>query len=160
MHNFQRSSFEKTQQSRPDVFASETAAVPVNTNLSRIERDVLDFAWSFRFATDARVSGYLINADIGPTSYGHLYGADMPPGENFITFEAIGIDWRGGYDIVRTRSGVAYVIVTYTPHARERGLSLLKRHIGANPGHYAALSRILGEPWPYMQQMISHLHAE
>lgn len=111
----------------------------------------------FPFAPGVRFAGYLIKADIGPISYGSLHGADLPPDENFVTFEAIGVDARRGYDILRSAAGVAYVIVTYASHARERGLSHLKDHIGANPDHYAARSIILDNPWRHTQAMIDQL---
>lgn len=130
-----------------------------SAELSKAEHLGIEYVQSFPFAPDARVTGYLIKADIGPTSYGFLYGADLPPGKNFVTFEAIGVDSRGGYEMVRTAAGVAYVIVTYAPHARERGLRHLKEHIGANPDHYAARSLILGNPWPHTQEMIDQLKA-
>lgn len=126
---------------------------------SRAEQLGIQYVQSFPFAPDARVAGCLIKADIGPTSYGFLHGADLPPGKNFVTFEAIGVDSRGGYEMVRTAAGVAYVIVTYAPHARERGLRHLKDHIGANPDHYAARSLILASPWPHTQEMIDQLEA-
>lgn len=126
---------------------------------SRAEELGLQYVQSFPFAPDARVAGYLIKADIGPISYGYLHGTDLPPGENYVTFEAIGVDSRGGYEMVRAATGVAYVIVTYAPHARERGLGHLKDHIGANPDYYAARSLILGNPWPHTQEMIDQLEA-
>lgn len=119
----------------------------------------IDYVRSYPFAPDARVAGYLIKADIGPISYGFLHGADLPPGKNYVRFEAIGVDSRGGYEMVRTAAGVAYVIVTYAAHARERGLNHLKEHIGANPDHYAARSLILGTPWRHNQEMIDQLAA-
>jgi len=127
--------------------------------LSQAEQLGIQYVKSYPFAPDARVGGYLIQADIGPTSYGYLYGADLPPGDNYVTFEAIGVDSRGGYEMVRSAAGVAYVIVTYAAHARERGLKHLKDHIGANPDHYAARSLILGSPWPHTQEMIDQLEA-
>jgi len=130
-----------------------------SSELSLADKLGIQYVTSFPFAPDARVAGYLIKADIGPTSYGFLYGTDLPPGENFVTFEAIGVDSRGGYDMVRAAAGVAYVIVTYASHARERGLSHLKDHIGANPDHYAARSLILASPWPHTQEMIDQLEA-
>lgn len=130
-----------------------------NGELSLAEQLGIDYVQSYPFAADARVAGYLTKADIGPTSYGFLHGADLPPGANFVTFEAIGVDSRGGYEMVRTAAGVAYVIVTYASHARERGLDHLKDHIGCNPDHYAARSLILGNPWRHTQEMIDQLEA-
>ena len=130
-----------------------------SSELSQADHLGIQYATSFPFAPGAQVAAYLIKADIGPISYGHLYGTDLAPGANFVTFEAIGVDLRRGYDIVRTAAGVAYVIVTYASHARERGLSHLREHIGANPDHYAARSFILSDPWPHTQQMIDQLEA-
>lgn len=60
---------------------------------------------------------------------------------------------------MRSIAGVAYVIVTYASHARERGLRHLKDHIGANPDYYAARSLVLDNPWPHTQEMIDQLEA-
>jgi hypothetical protein len=82
------------------------------------------------------VAGNLTKAVIGPTSYGFLNPAGLPPGAHFVTFEALGVDSCRGYKTVRTEAGVAYVIVTYASRARERGLDNSKDHIGANPDYY------------------------
>lgn len=159
MHITQETGARSPQQS---VYAkSHTPARTAKSDgeLSQAERISLDHVQSRRFATAARVGGYLLRADIGPNSFGFLYGADLPLGENFVSFEAIGFDSRGGYDLVRSASGLAYVIVTYALHARERGLDHLASHIGANPDHYAARSLILGKPWPHTQAMIDQLEA-
>jgi len=159
MHVTYEAAIESAQQPALAVPPSTTPTQQSSSELSLADKLGIQYVQSFPFAPDARVAGYLIKADIGPTSYGFLYGADLPPDGNFVTFEAIGVDARGGYDMVRTAAGVAYVIVTYASHARERGLTHLKDHIGANPDHYAARSLILGNPWPHTQQMIEQLEA-
>lgn len=60
---------------------------------------------------------------------------------------------------MRPAASVAYVIVTYGTHARERGLSHLKNYIGTNPYHYAAHSLIPGNRWPQMLAMIDQFKA-
>ncbi|MFC5550281.1 hypothetical protein [Massilia aerilata] len=147
------SAVQSTQGTRKTSMLSEQA----DSEPSQAEKLGIQYVQSFPFAPDARIAGCLTKADIGPTSYGFLHGADLPPGENFVTFEAIGVDSRGGYEIVRSAAGVAYVIVTYAPHARARGLHHLKDHIGANPDHYAARALILDSPWPHTQEMIDQL---
>jgi hypothetical protein len=159
MHIFHEAAIESAQQPPRAVPANKKTDQQSNGDLSLADKLGLQYVQSFPFAPDARVAGYLIKADIGPTSYGFLYGADLPPDGNFVTFEAIGVDSRGGYDLVRAAAGVAYVIVTYASHARERGLSHLKDHIGVNPDHYAARSLILGNPWPHTQEMINQLES-
>lgn len=159
MHIIHHAVIESAQQPLQAAAITPTVTEHSSSQLSLADKLGIRYANSFSFAPDSRVAGYLIKADIGPTSYGFLYGADLPSGESFVTFEAIGVDNRGGYDIVRSAAGVAYVIVTYASHARERGLSLLKEHIGANPDHYAARSLILGNPWPHSQEMIDQLEA-
>lgn len=146
---------------RPSQDGQKTSALceQGDGELSQAEKLGIQYVQSFPFAPDARVAGCLTKADIGPTSYGFLHGADLPPGENFVSFEAIGVDSRGGYEIVRSATGVGYVIVTYAPHARERGLRLLKDHIGANPDYYAAWSLNLNLPWEHTQEMIDQLEA-
>lgn len=89
------------------------------------------------FLPDARVAGVLVNADIGPVCWGDLHGADRPPGQEFIRFEAVGIDHRNGWTLVRSAEGVAYVVVSYAPHAARRGMSHLREHIAVNPGWYS-----------------------
>jgi hypothetical protein len=126
---------------------------------SKAEDLGLEYVRTFPFAEDARVCGYLVQADVGPITYGHLYGADLPPDRNFVKMEAIGIDSRGGYDLVRSATGFAFVIVTYAPHAREKGLTHLKEHIGANPDYYAARALALSSPWPHGPAMIEQLKA-
>lgn len=159
MHSIHEAVIESAQQPAQAAPQTRTLIEQSSSELSRADRLGIQYVTSFPFAPDCRVAGYLIKADIGPTSYGFLYGADLPPDENFVTFEAIGVDSRGGYDLVRSAAGVAYVIVTYASHARERGLSHLKYHIGANPDHYAARSLILANPWPHTQEMIDQLEA-
>lgn len=126
---------------------------------SSAEKLGLEYVQSFPFAEDARVGGYLVQADVGPITYGYLYGADLPVGQNFAKFDAIGIDNRGGYDLVRSSVGLAFAIVTYAPHAREKGLSHLKEHISSNPDYYAARALTLSSPWPHCQAMIDQLKA-
>lgn len=149
------------QSIRQPSLAQRTHPIPglQPTGLTSVEQLGLACARKFRFAPDARINGLLLRADIGPISYGHLHGNDLPVESNFVKFEAIGVDHRGGYDIVRSAAGVAFVIVTYAPHALERRLSLLQEHIGANPDHYAVRSLILGTPWSHGQAMIDHLKA-
>jgi hypothetical protein len=105
--------------------------------------------FSFPFAADARVGGFLLNADIGPTSYGRLYGCDLNDDSTFAQFDVIGIDKGSTYDILRTTAGIAYVIVAYAPHARERGLSHLEEHMAVNADYYAARALTLPSPWPH-----------
>lgn len=159
MHLNYEAVIESAQQPAQAAQNTRTAIEQSSNELSAADQLGIQYVSSFPFAPDARVAGYLIKADIGPTSYGFLYGADLPPSKNFVTFEAIGTDSRGGYDVVRSAAGVAYVIVTYASHARERGMNHLKEHIGANPDHYAARSLILGNPWPHSQEMIDQLEA-
>ncbi|TDS73437.1 hypothetical protein [Comamonas sp. JUb58] len=102
------------------------------------EQNAICFAKRKRFLPDARVTGILINADIGPVCWGELHGADRPAGQEFVRFEAVGVDNRNGYDIVQTADGVAYVIVSFAAHAKARGLTLLKNHIAANRDWYMA----------------------
>lgn len=98
----------------------------------------LNFARRKAFLPAARVAGFLVNADIGPISWGELHGADQQPGDEFVRFEAVGVDHRNGYELVRTADGAAYVVVTYADHAKVRGLTHLREHIAANPDWYAA----------------------
>lgn len=98
----------------------------------------LRYALSQVFAPDTHVLGVLVDADIGPVSYGTLFGNDSVAKDGeFIRFTAVGTDNRNGYSIVKTDAGHAYAIVSYAEHARERGLSHLKAHIQANPAYYA-----------------------
>jgi hypothetical protein len=96
----------------------------------------IEYAKNQFFLPNARVGGVLVNADIGPISYGELHGADLPEGHRFVRFEAVGTDSRNGYDLVRTVDGLAYAIVTFSDHAKERGMDHLKKHIAANPDWY------------------------
>lgn len=102
------------------------------------EQQAISFAKRARFLPDARVAGVLVNADIGPVCWGELHGADRPNGQEFVRFEAVGVDNRNGYDIVKTADGVAYAIVSFAAHAKDRGMAHLKSHIAANQGWYAA----------------------
>lgn len=93
------------------------------------------------FAPEANVLGVLIEADIGPISFGFLYGNDSVAQDGeFICFKAVGTDNRNGYDIVKTAAGHSFVVVTYAEHARARGLSFLQAHIRCNPAYYSAIA--------------------
>lgn len=159
MHLDHYSDITSVSRARRAQNAFQTLEQHPSSDLSPAEKRGLDYVRSFPFAPDARISGYLIRADISPVSFGYLHGADLSADHSFVRFEAVGIDSRGGYDIVRSAIGVAYVIVTYAPHARMRGLHHLKDHIGANPDHYAARALILESPWPHTQEMIDQLEA-
>lgn len=124
------------------------------------ERHVIADARNVQFDTNARVAGYLLQADVGPVTHGYLFSADLPPAQNFVHLKAMGIDHQKGFDLVRCAPGVAYVIVSYANHARERGLRLLKYHIGANPDYYANLARVLSSPWQEFQTMVDDLVCE
>jgi hypothetical protein len=95
MHIIHEAVTESAQQ--PAKAAPKTTVLTERSSseLSLADQLVIQYVQSFLFAPDARVAGYLIKADIGPTSYGFLHGADLPPDENFVTFEAIGVDARG-----------------------------------------------------------------
>ena len=159
MHIIQEALIGSAQQPDKAAQKNPTSIEHSRPELSDANQLGIRYGTSCPFAPEARVAGYLIEADIGPTSYGFLYGAEVPPNENFIRFEAIGFDSQGGYDIVRSADGVAYVIVLYASRARKQGLSLLKDHIAANPDHYAVRSLILNNPWPHAQEMIDQLEA-
>ena len=60
------------------------------------------YAKRTRFSADARVAGVLVNADIGPVCWGELHGADRPPGQEFVRFEAVGVDNRNGWEPLKT----------------------------------------------------------
>lgn len=109
----------------------------VTVNAGNAEQIAISFAKKTRFRPEARVAGVLVNADVGPVCWGELHGADRPKGQEFVRFEAVGVDKRNGYDIVKTADGVAYAIVTFATHAKERGMTLLKSHIAANQDWYA-----------------------
>lgn len=97
------------------------------------------YAKSQFFAPDARVTGYLVEAQIGQICYGFLHGADLPEGENFVCFEAVGTDNRNGYNIVQTADGVAYAIITTAEHPHmDCSINALKAHIACNKEWYAA----------------------
>lgn len=123
------------------------------------ERRKLNYARTFPFPDEVRVAGFLLAADVGPMSYGLLYGRSLGNEQSFVQFDAIGIDHCAGYDIVRTSAGVAYVIAGYAPHALERGMSHLKEHIAVNADWYAARALTLASPWLHSQAMIEHLAA-
>ncbi|MFP3637691.1 hypothetical protein [Paraburkholderia sp. SIMBA_054] len=100
----------------------------------------LEYARSTVFRPDANIRGFLLKADIGPISFGHVYGDDSRESGEFCRFTAIGVDSRVGYEIVRVAEGGAYCIVSYADYAKDRGLRFLREHIAANPDHYAALA--------------------
>jgi len=102
------------------------------------EQQAISVAKRARFLPDARVVGVLVNADIGPVCWGELHGADRPNGQEFVRFEAVGTDNRNGYDIVKTADGVAYAIVSFSAHAKDRGMAHLQSHLAVNKGWYAA----------------------
>lgn len=126
-----------------------TPAISVATDLS--------VARCCQFPPCARVIGFLLDADIGPTSYGQLYGIDSDTADQFVQFDVVGFDRWAGYNIVRASSGVAYVIVTYACHAQDRGMSHLKEHIAANADWYAARSLNVALPWVHSGPMVEHL---
>lgn len=45
---------------------------------SSAEKLGLEYVQSIPFAEDARVGGYLVQADVRPITYGYLYGANPP----------------------------------------------------------------------------------
>lgn len=95
------------------------------------------YARNSTFLPDARVTGFLTDADIGRFCVGTLHGADQKPGGEFVRFEAVGLDNRNGYELVKTAEGVAYVIVAYADYAKERGISHLQEHMRINADFYA-----------------------
>ena len=159
MHNIHEAVTESAHETTPGAPPFPAQAQQSRSEIIDAEQLGIERTQSIRFAPDARVAGFLVSADIGPTSFGFPHGPDLPLGENFVTFEAIGIDTSGTYHLVRTAAGVAYAIVTYAPHARKRGLDHLKDHIVANPDHYAVRSLILNSPWPHSPEMIELLEA-
>lgn len=130
-----------------------------NTLIAACGQDDLSSARTASFPSKARVAGFLLNADIGPTSYGVLYS--IAPGEQgeFVQVDVIGIDHYAGHDIIRVAAGVAYAIVGYAGHAQERGLSHLKEHIAVNADWYAARSLSAAVPWLHAEPMVKHLEA-
>lgn len=96
----------------------------------------VNYAKSCRFLPDARVAGFLTDADIGHICYGTLHGADRPPEDMFVRFEAVGLDSRGGYDVVKTADGHAYIIVSFAKDAKARGVSMLREHMQINQDFY------------------------
>lgn len=98
----------------------------------------VNYAKSCAFLPDARVAGFLLDADIGDICFGTLHGTDRPFDDMFVRFEAVGLDNRNGYDLVKTADGVAYVIVGYSDHAKDRGVSHLQEHIRVNTDFYDA----------------------
>lgn len=112
-----------------------------------------------QFPPGARVAGFLLDADIGPTSYGQLYGIGSDAVDQFVQLDVVGFDSCAGYEMVRASSGVAYVIVTYASHAQDRGMSHLKEHIAVNADWYAARSLNSASPWVHSGPMVEHLKA-
>lgn len=97
----------------------------------------LKFAMSRRFLPDARIDGFLTEADISTTSYGHVHGSEVFENNAFIRIECVGFDNRNGYDIIRASNGKAYVIVTYLDNETEvRKCKWLREHIRVNPAYY------------------------
>lgn len=146
--------------SHPDR-ALLTSPTSLSTSASPAISVAADFsaARCCQFPPGARVIGYLLDADIGPTSYGQLYGIGSDTADQFVQFDVVGFDHHAGYDIVRASTGVAYVIVTYACHAQDRGLSHLKEHIAANADWYAARSLNVAVPWIHSGPMVEHLEA-
>lgn len=128
-----------------------------NTLIAAGDLGDLSSARTASFPLEARVAGFLLDADIGPTSYGVLYS--IAPGKQgeFVHVDVIGIDHYAGYDIIRAAAGVAYAIVEYAGHAQERGLSHLKEHIAVNADWYAARSLSAAVPWLHAKPMVKHL---
>ena len=92
------------------------------------------------FPADARVRGFLIQADVSAgTSYGYAYGTDGYEDGQFIQFPTLGAGAVEGYETVVTARG-AFVILSYADYCAARGLSQLQAHIAANPEYYAALN--------------------
>jgi hypothetical protein len=150
---------ELAQQPTQALPATPTLNEQWDGELSRADELGIQYVQSFPFAHEARVAGCLIKAEIGPISHGYLYGTELENDERFVTFEPIGFDTSGGYDIVRSATSVAYVIVTYASHARDRGMNDLKDHIETHPDSYAVRALILRNPWPHTQAMIDRLVA-
>jgi len=119
----------------------------------------LSHARSNSFPVDARVAGFLLEADVGPISYGVLYSIAPGGVSEFVRVDTIGIDHYAGYDIVRAATGVAYAIVGYASHAAERGLDHLREHIAINADTYAARSLSAKVPWLHSKAMLEHLEA-
>lgn len=130
----------------PTVLPSPTD-LSTNASLALSGAADLSAARCCQFPPGARVIGFLLDADIGPTSYGQLYEIDSDTADQFVQFDVVGFDHCAGYDIVRASSGVAYAIVTYAEHAQGRGMSHLKEHIAANADWYAARSLNVVSPW-------------
>ena len=143
----------------------DPALLPSPTGLSTCASPVISVAADLsaarccQFPPGARVIGFLLDADIGPTSYGQLYRFDSDTADQFVQFEVVGFDRCAGYDIVRGSSGDAYAIVTYAGHAQDRGMSHLKEHIAANTDWYAARSLKAVSPWVHSGPMVEHLEA-
>lgn len=130
-------------------------------NTGAVASDIrkLSYARTISFPADARVAGFLLDADIGPMSYGMLYNVDQGDEGEFVQVDVIGIDHCEGYDIVRAATGVAYAIVAYAPHAEERGFTHLKEHISVNADYYAARALSAAAPWLHAKPMVDHLEA-
>jgi hypothetical protein len=132
-------------------------AAPANDKSYRsvdLELAALAAVRKIAFPPDTRVVGYLAQADIGPVSYGQALTSEGVPVQHSVKLDAIGVDHRCGYDLVRTSQGAAYVILSFAPHAAERGMDHLRDHIAANPDYYAARSLTLTEPWPHAREMV------
>lgn len=102
----------------------------------------IEMARRFSFQPDAQVAGCLIQADIGPVSWGAVYGCDAHQAGTFVKFDACGLDRRNEWDIVRVAGGGAFVIVGFAEHTRIRGVCLLREHMAVNREHYEDLLRV------------------
>lgn len=79
MHITHEAVIESAQRPSQAAPPTQTLIKQSSAELSEADHLGIQYVTSFPFAPDARVAGYLIKADIGPTSYGFLYGADLPP---------------------------------------------------------------------------------
>lgn len=95
MHIIHEAVIEAAQQPAKAAPKTTTLTEQSSSELSLADHLGIQYVQSFPFAPDAQVAGYLIKADIGPTSYGFLHGTDLPPDEIFVIFKAIGVDARG-----------------------------------------------------------------
>lgn len=136
-----------------------TTPPPSNALIAAGDGCDLSCARSVSFPPEARVAGLLLEADIGPTSYGVLYSNLTSEKGEFVRVDVIGIDHYAGYDIIRAATGVAYVIVGYACHAHGRRLSHLIEHISVNADWYAARALSAAVPWLHAAPMVELLEA-
>ena len=87
----------------------------------------IEYAKTLPFMVEAKVRGFLLQADIGPICYGYVYGCAIYPEGTFIRFAANGTDDQQGFNLVRSIYGGAFVIISFASHALEAGLSRLER---------------------------------